>query len=158
MKRDTATLDPKELDALIACIKRISKRYKELTGKPLGVTGEIAEYEAASKLGLKLANARQEGFDAIRIKSRRKHQIQIKGRCITSKKRGQKLPAINMQKNWDSVIYVELDANLEPVVMREASRSAIQAKLVATTSKARQRGVLSTSMFKAISGEIWKKC
>ena len=58
MKRDTATIDPKELDALIASIKKISKRYKELTGKPLGVTGEIAEYEAASKLGLKLANAR----------------------------------------------------------------------------------------------------
>jgi hypothetical protein len=29
-------------------VKSLAREYYELTGKPLGVTGEIAEYEAAA--------------------------------------------------------------------------------------------------------------
>lgn len=32
-----------EIMALLAQAKEIAQRYRELTGKPLGVTGEIAE-------------------------------------------------------------------------------------------------------------------
>ncbi len=37
---------------IIAEAKRLSREYYQLTGKPLGITGEIAELEAADKLGL----------------------------------------------------------------------------------------------------------
>lgn len=39
-------------------VKRLARDYRDTTGKPLGVTGEIAEYEAATFLGLKLTAAR----------------------------------------------------------------------------------------------------
>ena len=36
--------------------KRLAQTYRQLTGKPLGITGEVAEYEAARILrGLTLA-------------------------------------------------------------------------------------------------------
>ncbi len=38
--------------------------YYQLTGKPLGITGEIGEYLAAKHLGLELADARNPGYDA----------------------------------------------------------------------------------------------
>jgi len=44
--------------------KKLAQEYRTLTGKPLGVTGEIAEYEAARILGLELTPARQAGYDA----------------------------------------------------------------------------------------------
>ena len=53
-----------ELAQLAVEAKRVARRYYELTGKPLGVTGEIAELEAARLLNLRLANARQSGWDA----------------------------------------------------------------------------------------------
>lgn len=37
---------------------RLAAEYYRLTGKPLGVTGEVAEYVAAETLGLVLADAR----------------------------------------------------------------------------------------------------
>lgn len=39
-------------------VKALAVEYYKATGKPLGVTGEMAEYEAAEKLGLELAEAR----------------------------------------------------------------------------------------------------
>ena len=38
--------------------------YYELTGKPLGITGEIGEYMTARLLGLELEGARAPGYDA----------------------------------------------------------------------------------------------
>ena len=58
--------------------KELARRYHELTGKPLGVTGEIAEYEAHQILGVELTEARNAGYDATEGGRR----LQIKGRCI----------------------------------------------------------------------------
>lgn len=51
---------------LLAEVKHLAKEYRALTGRPLGVTGEVAEYEAAHLLGLELCDARQAGYDAVR--------------------------------------------------------------------------------------------
>jgi hypothetical protein len=45
--------------------KQLAREYYGLTRKPLGITGEVAEYEAARILGIELAAARQAGYDAI---------------------------------------------------------------------------------------------
>lgn len=63
-------------------VKRLAIEYYELTARPLGVTGEIAEVEAAERLGLKLVPARTQGYDALRHDGNDKTRIQIKGRCI----------------------------------------------------------------------------
>jgi hypothetical protein len=53
--------------------------YYRLTGKPLGITGEIGEVLAAEHLHLKLAPPRTPGYDATDRKGRR---LQIKTRSI----------------------------------------------------------------------------
>ena len=40
--------------AILAETKRLAQQYRALTGKPLGVTGEVAEFEAARILDLDL--------------------------------------------------------------------------------------------------------
>ncbi|WP_256574037.1 hypothetical protein [Pseudomonas sp. NFACC24-1] len=41
-----------EIFEVLRDAKVLARRYYRLTGKPLGITGEVAEYEAATKLGL----------------------------------------------------------------------------------------------------------
>ena len=145
-----------ELATILGEIKRLAKKYMELTGKPLGVTGEIAEYEAARILGLGLANARQDGYDAVSAKWGR---VQIKGRCVKNNAAGQKLGAIRPDKEWDHVLLVILDSSLEPTEILVAARAAILSELAKPGSKARnERGQLSFSVFRRISGPpIWAK-
>lgn len=71
-----------EIAEILSDAKSLAKRYKKLTGKPLGITSEIAEFSAADILGLELAEARQEGYDAIRKDKGKEIRVQIKGRCI----------------------------------------------------------------------------
>ena len=46
--------DPKEarVKQILATVKPLAAEYYRLTGKPLGVTGEVAEYIAAEVLNL----------------------------------------------------------------------------------------------------------
>ena len=55
-----------ELITLLQQAKHLAKRYRELTGRPLGIAGEIAESEAVRLLGVELAGVRMAGYDVIR--------------------------------------------------------------------------------------------
>lgn len=46
------------IEDLINEAKRIASKYYQITGRPLGITGEVGERTAASVLGLKLADVR----------------------------------------------------------------------------------------------------
>ena len=59
--------------------KQAAVDYYRLTGKPLGITGEVGEYTAARLLGLTLADARAPGYDAIDAHGR---CYQIKTRAV----------------------------------------------------------------------------
>lgn len=63
-------------------VKLLAQRYRKLTGKPLGITGEVAEYEAARILGVELTPARNTGFDATERKNGSIRRLQIKSRCL----------------------------------------------------------------------------
>ena len=45
--------------------KVLARECHRLTGKPLGITDEVAESEATRILGVELTLARQAGYDAI---------------------------------------------------------------------------------------------
>jgi hypothetical protein len=49
--------------------KKLAQEYRSLTGKPLGITGEVAECEAARLLGVELTPARQAGYGAVELRS-----------------------------------------------------------------------------------------
>lgn len=154
---DNREVAPKRIFTLLAEVKSLAREYYELTGKPLGVTGEIAEYEAARILNLELSPARQTGYDAIRTSPSGDQRLQIKGRRLTtSPNPGQRLGVIDLDKEWDAVILVLLDENFDPTAIYEAGRRAVEEALLAPGSKARNvRGQLSVSKFRSIGQQIW---
>lgn len=142
---------------ILAEAKKLAQRYRALTGKPLGITGEVAEYEASRILGVELTPARQAGYDAIETRDGQTFLLQVKGRCVLEdSKPGQRMGAIDIQKKFDAVLLVLLDGNFEATAIYEAPRQAVIAALKAPGSKARnERGALSISKFKSIGAVRW---
>lgn len=142
---------------LLADAKLLARRYRALTGKPLGITGEVAEYEAVRLLGLELTTARQAGYDAIERRGAQTIKIQIKGRCILpGASPGQRLGALDITKTFDAVLLVLLNEHLEAQKIYEASREAVIAALTAPGSKSRnERGALGIAKFKSIARLRW---
>ena len=151
-------LDEQILDTLLQA-KLLAQRYRHLTGKPLGITGEVAEYEAARILGIQLTQARQAGYDAIELVGQTERRLQIKGRCILEKsKPGQRLGSIDIHKDWDAVLMVLLDGNFDAVEIHEAERAVVIARLAEPGSKSRnERGSLGVNQSRAIGHLRWKR-
>jgi hypothetical protein len=139
--------------------KKLAQRYRALTGKPLGITGEVAEYEAARILGVQLTPARQAGYDAVETQNGSARRLQVKGRCLTEDcKPGQRLGSIDVTKDWDAVLMVLLDEDFEAFEIHEAARTAVIAALEAPGSKARnERGALGVNKFKSIGKLRWRR-
>jgi hypothetical protein len=149
--------DAASVMALLADAKRIAQKYHALTGRPLGITGEVAEYEAVRLLGLEPSPVRQPGYDAVRHeRDGRAVKLQVKGRCIRDKsKKSQRLVSIKLAYDWDAVLMVLMDERFETVAIYEADRAAIERALTETESRARKRGALAVSKFKAIGRRVW---
>jgi len=145
--------------AILRDAKRLAREYRRLTGKPLGITGEVAEYEAARILGVKLTPARQAGYDAVERTHGKTRRLQIKGRCLPDNcKPGQRLGSIRVEKDWDAVLMVLLDQNFDAIEIYEAERPAVAAVLAAPGSKARnERGAMAVTKFKAIGKLRWRR-
>ncbi|MGD0856915.1 MAG: hypothetical protein ABSA18_14115 [Dehalococcoidia bacterium] len=151
--------DPIDLIALkrvIVQAKKVAKQYRAITGKPLGITGEIGEFIAADLLDLKLTEARQPAYDAIAPDGRR---VQIKTRCVLPDTHsGGRLGRIKLDHEWDTVMLVLIDIDFKPIVIYEAPRADIVRELKKPGSKARnERGALSISKFKAIASIVWSR-
>ncbi|MCH7564858.1 MAG: hypothetical protein IH968_13650 [Gemmatimonadetes bacterium] len=143
--------------AILADAKKLAHRYRALTGKPLGITGEIAEFEAARLLDLKLVEARQAGYDAIRYENGAEHRLQIKGRCILpSAKPGQRIGKIDIKKEFDGVLLVLMDESFNATAIYEADRESVVAALTAPGSKSRnERSALGISKFTSVAKQVW---
>ena len=138
--------------------KHLAQQYRALTGKPLGITGDVAEYEAARIPGLDLTVARHAGYDPIEERDGGEHGLQIKGRCqLPGCKPGQRMGAINVTKDFDRLLLVLLDERFEATAIYEADRDAVLQALAAPGSKARnERGALPVVKFKAIGRLRWR--
>lgn len=145
------------LKALLGEVHQLACEYYRLTGKPLGVTGEIAEYVAAELLGLELAPARTPGYDATRVANGRTERLQIKGRTFRKNaKPGQRLGAIKRNGGCDYVLLVLLDVEtLNAREIWQAAYASVEECLARPGSKARERGALRVSEFKRIAQRIW---
>ena len=139
--------------------KKLAQRYRAATGKPLGITGEVAEYEAARILGVELTPARQAGYDAVEKKDGAVRRLQVKGRCLLPGcKPGQRVGSIDREKEWDAILLVLLDENFDALEIHEAPRAAVVAALEAPWSRARnERGALSVSKFRSIAKVRWRR-
>lgn len=144
---------------ILAEAKKLAQRYRDLTGKPLGITGEVAEYEAARILGVALTAARQSGYDATETRNGQIFRLQIKGRCVLDgSKSGERMGSIDIKKEFDAVLLVLLDGNFEATVIYEAPREIVIDALTKPGSKSRnERGALSISKFKSIGNVRWQR-
>lgn len=148
------------LKSLLKQAKELAVAYYKITEKPLGVTGEVAEYGAAQKLGLILAPARTAFYDAYREEGDKRETFQINGRAVTrdDKYRG-RVPKINCDGSFDAVLLVLLDkATFDAIEIWRAERQAVIARLSAPGSKARnERHSMGIAQFKSIPGarRIW---
>lgn len=149
----SGSIDLIALKRVIQQARVLAKQYQEITGKPLGITGEVGEFIAADLLGLKLTEARQPGYDAIAPDG---HRVQIKTRCmLPGAHSGGRLGRIKLNHEWDTVMLVLIDADFEPIVIYEALRADIVSALKRPGSKSRnERGALSISKFKAIAAIV----
>lgn len=144
-----------EIGEILAKAKQAAVDYYRLTGKPLGITGEVGEYEAARLLGLTLADARAPGYDATDNAGRR---YQIKSRAISAagRKKSQRLGSIKLDYEWEAVLLVLMDDLLQTQEIWEADRNDIIDALTAPGSRARnERGALAVSKFKQIGKQVW---
>lgn len=148
-------IDLQKAEEILERARQAAIDYYNLTGKPLGITGEIGEYLIAKLLGLDLADARSPGFDATDDKGRK---IQIKARSIPGNKKltGQRLGSIRLDHEWDSVMVILLNEKFEPQAIFEADRGPLETALTKPGSKARnERGALSITKFKSIGRQVW---
>lgn len=81
----TGTADARRVREKLAAIKPLAAEYYRLTGKPLGATGEVAEYVAA-ELGLEFAPPRDSRIrgdppDGSRAAARSDQRPGLRGRC-----------------------------------------------------------------------------
>ncbi|WP_411839938.1 DUF6998 domain-containing protein [Paracoccus sp. ME4] len=145
------------IEQILAEVKPLAAEYYRLTGKPLGVTGEVAEYLAATILDLELAPARTAGYDALRRNGGLVEKIQIKGRAYGENANpGQRLGRIKLDADCDVVMLVVMDsATLEAREILEASYADVVEVLSRPGSRARDRGQLGIATFRAISRTIW---
>lgn len=147
-----------EVMKLLREAQSLGARYYKATGKPLGVTGEVAEFEAADKLRLRLCDARTAWYDAVNPENGRK--VQIKGRAVDFNRRYRGMcPAIKCSNLFDDVALVLLDkATLQALEIWVADAAAVTMR-VSGLSSARRRnsGTLASSQFKSIEGAkmVW---
>ena len=153
-----AALIQDEILEILKEAKVLARRFYRLTGKPLGVTGEVAEYEAA-RLGLLLHPARQAGYNATEALKDGVARIQIKGRCILNPlKITGRMGAIDLRQPFDTVLLVLLDSEFNAFAMYEASRAMVEAALTLPGSKARnERGALAIRQFMSIANLRWTR-
>jgi len=151
-------VDQATIREILSAAKVLAARYFALTGKPLGVTGEVAEFEAADKLGLTLAPPRYPDYDGFRNSNGRTERHQIKGRAVdpSDRYRG-RVPSIEYDREFDSVTLVLLDrSSYSALEIWQASREAVRDRLQAPGSKARnERNSMAISQFISIARKIW---
>jgi hypothetical protein len=147
----------RRVQEILSVVKSLAAEYYDLTGKPLGVTGEVAEYVAAQLMRLDLAPPRTQGFDATRVQNGVIQRVQIKGRALdAASRKGQRLGTIKRGAPCDAVMLVLLEkATLEPLEIWEASYAAVEERLVVSGSKARERGSLGVAEFIRLANQVW---
>jgi len=145
-------------EKLITEARKLAANYRKATGNPLGISGEIAEFDAATKLNLEICKEKEVGYDAIGKGEREGKRIQIKGRAIFDEnKSGQRIGQLKIEHEWDSVVLVIMDEDYEAREIYEADRHVLLDALEENkNSKRNKRGAMSIAKFKRISTLVWE--
>src|SRR4030065_475725 len=90
--------------------RRLAAEYRRATGQPLGISGEIAEYDAARLLGLEIIKDPSLGYDAVGHGAHEGRRIQIKGRVIfDERKRAHRMGQLNLDPEGERRVQTAVD-------------------------------------------------
>ncbi len=143
------------VDRLIAEARRLAAEYRRTTGRPLaGISSEVCVHDAIRLLDLEATTG--PGYDAIGRGARAGLRIQIKGRTIPASGRsGQRIGQLRLDREWDLVLLVLMDDELEPFEIHEATREAVVEAL--DEGKRSRRGAMSVARFRRIGRLVWNR-
>ena len=148
------------VDKLISEARRIAAEYRRTTGKPLGISAEIARHDACTYLDLEPAEDAV-GYDALGAsEERRGVRFQIKGRAIfDEKKGGQRLGQIKTDQNWDKILLVLMNEDFETTDIYEASKEDMLSDIDEMDDKSsrKKRGAMSVARFKRLAQLVWSR-
>lgn len=145
-----------DVDKLMLEARKLAADYRRATGKPLGISNEIAVHDVIRLMELVPAEPGAGGYDAIGTGSREGRYVQIKGRTIfDDSKGGERIGQVKQDQEWDSVMLILMDENYEPYEIYEAQRDTIVETTADTSSKRAKRGAMSVARFKAIGELVW---
>jgi hypothetical protein len=108
----------------------LAREYYSLGGKPLGVTGEVAEYEAAREF-LVLNSLQRGRLDMTRLSALTARQRSCKSKGVVYRK------TVNRESDWNAVLMVLLDHEFNALENYEAERPEIVSTLKKPGSIAR---------------------
>ena len=147
-----------DVEKLMLEARKLAVNFRQATGKPLGISNEIAVHDVIRLMQLEAVEAGGNGgYDAIGTGERAGKRIQIKGRSIASdSKSSQRIGQIKQDKEWDSIMLILLDDSYEPLEIYEAERQPILDVVSQTSHKRRNRGALSVARFKKIGRLVWR--
>jgi len=139
--------------------RKLAADYRRTTGKTLGLSAEIAVYDAVRLLELEVQQQPELGYDAMGKGERKGKRYLVKGRAIfDEKKSGHRLGQLKLDKDWDGVILVLMDDHYEPYEIYEADRGDIEEAVnESSASKRSKRGPLSVAKFKIIGRLAWSR-
>jgi len=147
------------LDKLMTEARRLAREYREVTGRSLPISAEIAKYDAVRLLDLEADDRAQAGYDALGTGPRAGRKVQIKGRAIfDERKAGQRLGQLKLDKDWDLLIVVLMDEQFETFEIYEVERAEIENALRDSAGSRRKgRGALSIKRVKIIGHLAWTR-
>jgi len=126
--------------------------YESFTGRPLGLTGELAELDAARLLDLTLMPVRHPGYDAT---DRDGAHIQIKGRQLEPLKDGL-IGTIKATDDCHAVVLVLFDQRYQPTEVLRAEYLAVDKALRQPGSRSRnERRQLPVARFRRLASQVW---
>lgn len=148
-----------DVDKLMLEARKLAAEYRKATGKPLGISNEIAVHDVIRLMQLQAVDAGTGGYDAVGTGEREGKRIQIKGRTINPNKEdsgsSQRIGQIKAEQEWDSVMLILMDDSYEPIEIYEAERDQILEAVKQSSTKRRNRGAMSVNKFKAIGKRVW---
>jgi hypothetical protein len=152
-------IDLYSIDKLMHETRQLAAKYHQTTGNSLPVTGEIARFDVAKALNLKLIDDQTMGYDAVGETEGKEVRVLIKGRVIFDSSRSSpRIGQVKPDGRWDDVVLVLFDDNYEPMEMYLATTDDIVDALdTKPESKNKKRGAMSVAQFKIIGQLVWTR-
>ena len=153
---DSAKQDIYSIEKLMHETRQLAAKYRQTTGTALPVTSEIARFDAAKALNLKLNEDANTDYDAVGLSEPRTDELfMIKGRVLfEASKSSARIGQLNTDKNWDKVVLVIFDEDYQADEIYEATRVDIE-EAMHHDSNRKKRGAMSVAQFKIISELVW---